>query len=113
MMYLSSMRFQCNQIETERVGQSENINHMDIGAFDDFIREVELIDLPLRGRKFTCYRTDGSCKIRIDRIMVCNRWMLSWLTITICGLPRTVSDHCLIILKNKNSRLGTKAILFY
>lgn len=69
--------------ENERVDQSENINHIDIGAFDYFNREADLIDLPLRGWKFTCNRTDGSCKIRIDRILVCNHWMTSWPTVAI------------------------------
>lgn len=41
----------------ERVGQGETINHRDLGAFDEFNREV---DLPLVGKKFTYYRTDCS-----------------------------------------------------
>lgn len=59
----------------KRVGHSESFNLKDIGAFDEFIREAELIDQQLRGRKFTCYKTDGSCKSRIDHIMVYNRWL--------------------------------------
>lgn len=96
----------------ERVGQSENINLSDIRAFDEFIREVELIDLPPRGRKFTCYRTDGSCKSRIDRIMVCNRWLTIWPTVTIRGLTRTVSDHCPVIMEAKVVDWGPKPFRF-
>lgn len=54
----------------ERVGRRMEISNRDIEAYDYFIRESELIDLPLHGRGFTCYRPDGSCKSRIDRILL-------------------------------------------
>lgn len=79
--------FNSIRMVNERVGHSETIIHRDVGAFDDFIGEAELMDLPLRGRKFACYRTDGSYKSCIDRILVCNRWMSNWPTVTIRGLP--------------------------
>lgn len=61
-----------NSIRTsnERVGRSDNWGRSHIRKFDDFITDSTLIDLPLHGRKFTWYKPDGSCKSRIDRILV-------------------------------------------
>lgn len=50
----------------------------DIEAFDNFVRDNNLFDLPLHGRSFTCYKPDGSCKSRIDRMLVNYMWFSSW-----------------------------------
>lgn len=59
----------------ERSGRNESPNLNEIGIFDKFIRGSQLIELPLVGRKFTCYRPDGSCKSRLDRVLVNNKWI--------------------------------------
>lgn len=58
----------------ERVGTGNNIDDRDTEAFDDFIVNNQLIDQPLFGRCFTWYRPDGSCKSRLDRILVNTEW---------------------------------------
>lgn len=64
--------------EGERVGRRENNNRRDIAVFDSFIGGKGLIDLPLTGRNFTCYKLDGSCKSRIDRFLINDEWLTKW-----------------------------------
>lgn len=58
--------------ETERAGRRAKSVKRDVEAFDDFIRSSSLIDLPLRGRSFTWYRPNGSCKSRLDILLINN-----------------------------------------
>lgn len=59
----------------EWVRSGENQNVSDIRAFDEFICNTGLVDLPLHGRKFTCYKPYGNCKSRIERNMVNDVWV--------------------------------------
>ncbi|KAL8527696.1 hypothetical protein ACS0TY_005513 [Phlomoides rotata] len=46
----------------ERVGRGEVGDTRDMAYFDEFISQSILVDMPLSGRTFTCYRPDGTCK---------------------------------------------------
>ncbi|KAL8525477.1 hypothetical protein ACS0TY_014915 [Phlomoides rotata] len=63
---------------SERAGRMAESCKRDIEAFDGFIRDSGLLDLPLHGRSFMWYRPDDSCKSHLDRILVNNTWMLQW-----------------------------------
>ncbi|GKV45281.1 hypothetical protein SLEP1_g52387 [Rubroshorea leprosula] len=67
--------------------------------FDSFIREADLIDIPLVGRKFTWYQASGQYMSRIDRFLLSEGWLFKWGDTKQWGLRRTVSDHCPILLK--------------
>nr|UBX54618.1 Retrovirus-related Pol polyprotein LINE-1 [Lupinus angustifolius] len=67
---------------------------------------MELFDLPLFGKKFTWYLSNGKAMSRIDRFLVNDGWLTKWGTLVQQGLPRTFSDHCLILLKNDVSDWG-------
>ncbi|KAL8493372.1 hypothetical protein ACS0TY_024546 [Phlomoides rotata] len=58
----------------EQVGCRAKSCNRDIKAFDSFVQDSSLIDLPLHGKSFTWYRPDGSCQSRIDRILVIKDW---------------------------------------
>lgn len=94
--------------ESERMGRGLLANKRDIAAFDSFIAGSRLIDLPIHGRNYTCYKPDGSCKSRIDRILVNNTWINKWPNSTQTGLRRTVSDHYPILLEIKARDWGPK-----
>lgn len=96
----------------ERVSRSGNLNWNDLREFDDFISDSLLIDLPLQGRKFTCYKPDGSCKSRIDRILINDQWMENWSDSIQKGISRSISDHCPIILDTKRIDWGPKPFRF-
>ena len=64
--------------------ERKGVNHIGINSrseiqgFNEFIERMELIDLPLVGRKYTWYRTNGSAKSRLDRILVTRDWEDVW-----------------------------------
>lgn len=96
----------------ERVGQGSSVHSNDITAFDGFIRESSLLDMPLTGRKFTRYQPDGTCKSRIDRFLVNNLWVTTWPSSSLKDMPRTVSDHCPLALETKEINWGPKPFRF-
>lgn len=69
--------------------------------FSEFIEKSNLIDLELKGRRFTWYKSDGSCKSRIDNALLNERWDNRWQDSELRGLPRSVSDHCTIVLTTR------------
>ncbi|XP_020211058.1 uncharacterized protein LOC109795906 [Cajanus cajan] len=77
-------------------------------CFDEFITKAELVDLPLVGRKYTWYRTDGKCMSRLDKFLVSNAWLSHWPHTTQCGLSIGLSDHFAILLKNEDINWGPK-----
>lgn len=56
--------------EGERKGAVSHCRYEEIKCFEEFILEAKLIDLPMVGRKFMWYRSDGSAMSRLDRFLV-------------------------------------------
>ncbi|XP_077251871.1 uncharacterized protein LOC143891111 [Tasmannia lanceolata] len=79
-------------------------------AFDDFISDCELIDLPMSGAQFTWSR--GYSQSRLDRFLVCPRWLDSLLELYQKALDHTVSDHCPILLDPKLESWGPTPFRF-
>nr|KYP51227.1 Retrovirus-related Pol polyprotein LINE-1 [Cajanus cajan] len=77
-------------------------------AFDGFIQEAFLVDLPLHGRKYTWYKSGGSCMSRLDRFLVLDGWLAAWSNTVQWGPERGVSDHCAVLLKNEEVNWGPK-----
>lgn len=86
--------FNAIRSEDERVGRGLAVDYRDMAAFDDFIRQANLFDCPLTGRKFTWYKKDGSCKSKLDRILVNEEWLIKWPSYSVKSCGRTFSDHC-------------------
>ncbi|KAL8519917.1 hypothetical protein ACS0TY_010740 [Phlomoides rotata] len=80
--------------------------------FDKFIRDSNLIDLPLSGRSYTWYRPDGSCKSRLDRFLLNEEWVACYPTARLKGLPRSISDHYPLILEDGLIDWGPKPFRF-
>ncbi|KAL8464304.1 hypothetical protein ACS0TY_033995 [Phlomoides rotata] len=93
---------------SERAGRRAQSCRRDVEAFDSFVRDLGLIDLPLHGRLFTWYMPDGSCKSRLDRFLINNRWISKWPNSAQVGLQRSLSDHCPILLEIKVKDSGPK-----
>lgn len=54
----------------ERAVRGESLDYKDIEAFDNFICQSQLIDLPISHRSYTWYQIDGSRKRKLDRALV-------------------------------------------
>ncbi|XP_057774912.1 uncharacterized protein LOC130993894 [Salvia miltiorrhiza] len=96
----------------ERARRSFNFHSRDIMAFDGFIKDNELIDIRLQGMRFTWYQPQGNCKSKLDRFVVNEKWLQSWPHTKVVGLPRTVSDHCPLLLETKYVDWGPKPFCF-
>ncbi|KAK7281208.1 hypothetical protein RIF29_08984 [Crotalaria pallida] len=92
----------------ERRGSVLSVDTRGMRLFNSWIDEMELVDLPLIGRRFTYYQAGGVAMSRIDRIMVSNEWLSYWPSTSQWAIPREFSDHCPILLKYQKPASGPK-----
>ncbi|XP_058725895.1 uncharacterized protein LOC131597199 [Vicia villosa] len=84
----------------ERIGTLTRSYRSDIMIFNEFIEEMELVDLPTIGGKFTWIKSNGKAMSRLDR------FLLSESFVEDCKVDgqhigeRDVSDHAPIWLKD-------------
>lgn len=104
--------FNSIRVEHERCGTNSAVTRRDIRIFYSFITGADLTDLPLHGWKYTWYRPNSSCKSRLDRFMVNNEWLTKWPDTVQRSLPRSISDHCPLILETKVIDWGPKPFRF-
>ncbi|PNY03509.1 cysteine-rich receptor-like protein kinase, partial [Trifolium pratense] len=71
-----------------------------------------LLDLPVLGRKFTWFHPNGRAMSRIDRALVSEDWLTLWGQPSLWVLPRSVSDHCPLILRCGNVDWGPRPFRF-
>ncbi|RVW96070.1 Transposon TX1 uncharacterized 149 kDa protein [Vitis vinifera] len=81
--------------------------------FDDFIRDCELIDLPLRSASFTWSNMQENpvCK-RLDRFLYSNEWEQAYPQSIQGVLPRWTSDHWPIVLETNPFKWGPTPFRF-
>jgi len=77
-------------------------------AFNQFIQELELVDIPMIGRRFTWYNSQGNVRSRLDRMLVSLDWLDLQPDSKQFGMDRTVSDHCALVLKYDSLNWGPK-----
>ncbi|GKV23017.1 hypothetical protein SLEP1_g32806 [Rubroshorea leprosula] len=95
----------------ERAGSNGVSKEME--EFDSFIQDAGLVDLPLTGRKYTWYNSNGLYMSRLDRFLFSEDWLMKWGDIRQWGLKRTVSDHCPILIKEEKVDWGPKPFKFF
>jgi hypothetical protein len=63
----------------ERRGERSDVSlTSEMRAFHGFIDDLDLIDLPLLGRRFTWFHANGRLMSRIDRMLVSPDWLDRW-----------------------------------
>jgi hypothetical protein len=100
---------------SERRGVTVNManNHTtEMREFSLFMEELELVDLPITGRQFTWFHSNGFTMSRLDRVMVSTDWPRFWGNPTVWVGPRDVSDHCPLILRYDTADWGPKPFRF-
>lgn len=83
-------------------------NRRESENFNKFIEAVELMDIPLLGKKFTWYRPNGLDMSRLDRFLVSNDWLLSWPDSVQEVLQREIFYHCPILLRLSRQEWGPR-----
>lgn len=79
----------------------------EINYFNSFVLNLDLLDVAPFGRIFTWYHVSGIVMSQIDRALVFEGWNNCWGEVSLWILPRTISDHCPLILKSRNRDWGT------
>jgi len=82
----------------------------DYAPFNQFIDGNFLIDLPLYGRNFTWYRGDGVSMSRLDRFLLSESWLSLYPNCFQMALPRSLSDHCPLLLSIDVKNWGPKPL---
>lgn len=80
----------------ERRGVNDDFSathNLDMRLFHSFVREVDLEDQPLVGRRYNWYHSNSISMSRIDCVLISEDWISFWGDITLWVLPRDVSDH--------------------
>lgn len=95
--------------DEERAGLGSSSYLREKREFHMFVVNGRLLDVPLQGRKFTCYH---SSKSRIDRALINENWVDRWRSTSLRGLKRFVSDHCPIILCTNEADWGPRPFRF-
>lgn len=87
------MSLEEQNLRIEGDGYVLNVGNIDCHEFNNLISEIDLLDLPLLGRRFTQYQRFVGTTSRLDRIVISNGCWELWGTISLLALPRYVLDH--------------------
>lgn len=88
------------------------VQTLEMFLFNAFLGDMELEDLNVLGRRFTWYHPNGRSMSRIDRILISEEWANVWGENALWVLPRDVSDHCPLVLKNGGWNWGPTPFRF-
>ena len=71
-------------------------------SFNQFIESNFLIEIPLRGRRFTWFRGDGRSMSRLDRFLLSDSWCMAWPNCFQMAIARGLSDHLVLTVDGEN-----------
>ncbi|XP_058784306.1 uncharacterized protein LOC131659082 [Vicia villosa] len=96
----------------ERIDMSNRSYKKEIYSFKAFIEEMELVDPPTMGGKFTWFKNNGKSMSRIDRFWLSDCFMEKWKIMGQYIGGRDLSDHAPIWLNENRKDWGPKAFKF-
>eukprot|EP00256_Glycine_max_P043978 XP_006595308.1 uncharacterized protein LOC102667235 [Glycine max] len=106
--------FNCVRHPSERMGSNHsNPDTNLIAEFNDWLAVMEVDDIPCMGKPFTWVRPNGSCKSKLDRVLVSYEWLSKWPDSSQFNLERNYSDHCPVIMYSKCIDWGPKPFKVY
>lgn len=94
--------------ERRGLGVESQTQRMETQEFNAFIENMELLDLPLVGRKFTWIRPNGQQMSRLDRVLISADWVISQSSYVQEVLERNISDHYPLLLRRQLINWGPK-----
>lgn len=97
---------------SERKGVSTSVNQREIDEFRNFVDEMELVDVPMLGKKFTWFSANGKSRSKIDRFLLSEDLITEWQISAKWVGNRDTSDHCPIWLMRKSVNWGPKPFRF-
>ncbi|KAK8628020.1 hypothetical protein V6N13_063732 [Hibiscus sabdariffa] len=79
--------------------------------FNEFIEDLDLVDLPLKGHRFTWFGSGNKCS-RLDRFLLSVEWLEHFPGLVQVSLPRGISDHVPLSLVLDETDWGPKPFRF-
>ncbi|MCI00463.1 hypothetical protein A2U01_0021482, partial [Trifolium medium] len=96
----------------ERKGSSSLNRQAERWEFRQFVEGMEVVDVPVTGKKFTWFSADGKAMSRLDRFLLSEGFIdKSGVSCQWVG-DRDISDHCPIWLLCSNLNWGPKPFKF-
>lgn len=89
--------FNFTRCQSERKGKNWSLKTTSM--FNDLIRHLEVLDLPLKNQAFT-WSNLQSCPTlaELDRFLISTEWDQQFPLSDVVAIPRITSDHCPILL---------------
>nr|KAJ0203637.1 hypothetical protein LSAT_V11C500259620 [Lactuca sativa] len=75
-------------------------------AFNKFICDCELTYIKMGGQRFTYFRTLGAKLSKLDRFLVCSKFLSAYPQASCFAMNRDLSDHSLIVLRARCEDFG-------
>ncbi|XP_057452341.1 uncharacterized protein LOC130744170 [Lotus japonicus] len=94
--------------ERRGVAEVQPSQRREMSEFNVFIGTMELMDIPLAGRKFTWRRPNNQAQSRIDRFLISKEWCDAWPNFSQLVLNRDISDHSPLLLRQAFHDWGPK-----
>jgi hypothetical protein len=96
----------------ERRGSSGTGSQIERSEFSHFSDVMELVDIPVMGKQFTWYNSDGTAMSRLDRFLLSEGFIVKGGISNQWVGDRDISDHCPIWLMCSNLNWGPKPFKF-
>ncbi|GJV83166.1 RNA-directed DNA polymerase, eukaryota, reverse transcriptase zinc-binding domain protein [Tanacetum coccineum] len=103
--------FNVVRLTSERFGTT--FNHASANAFNRFIRDAQLWDVPLGGHMFTRFNKHGDKLSKLDRFLILESLAPSFQKFTGHVLDSLISDHRPIMLSPLSNDFGPTPFKFY
>jgi len=72
----------------------------EINDFNSFIERKFLLEIPIVGKKYTWFKSNGSAKSTLDRVLLYEDWIHVWPICKQYLQPREILDHCAMVVKS-------------
>ncbi|XP_058775087.1 uncharacterized protein LOC131649341 [Vicia villosa] len=105
----------CNSIlrrKEERIGKCTGNNGRDCTDFFNFVEEMDIIDLPCVGGRFTWFSWNDYAMSRLDQFLIIDNLISLWKFDNQVVGKWVLSDHCPVWLKSSGSDWGSKPFKF-
>jgi len=83
----------------ERKSRGSKFRQHNANIINNFIEDNFLVDLPICGRLYNWYRSDGYSMSRLDRFLLSHNWCSVWPNCVQIAYQRGLSDHVPVVLR--------------
>jgi exonuclease III len=102
-----------NMIYSSEVKNNNNVNRAMMGCFRRFVNEMELMEIPLIGRRYTwSNERDSPTLVKLDRVLCTTDWEDIYPDCVLHSHATEMSDHCPLILGLQDGVQGKKRFHF-